>query len=180
MMTFFDLPSLIIVILGTLILSGIMYKKNQSILENLKKVKKNCLIMGISTAILSIFLYLKEGMSIYENSTAYLAVGMLPIIYSGLIYITIEVIIEFFVEKLNVGEEKNLLVEDAKENQQRQMTLSKRELEIYELIMEGLNNKEIGSRLYISENTVKKHIGNIFLKFEVKSRIELITKQNQQ
>jgi two-component system, NarL family, response regulator DegU len=48
--------------------------------------------------------------------------------------------------------------------------LSERELEIVELIAEGLSNKEITSRLYLSEKTVKNHITRIFLKLGMYSR----------
>lgn len=50
--------------------------------------------------------------------------------------------------------------------------LTKREYEVLELIAEGMNNKEIGERLYISEKTVKNHVSNIFRKLEVNDRTQ--------
>lgn len=55
--------------------------------------------------------------------------------------------------------------------------LSKRELEVYELIMEGLSNSEISNTLHLSESTVKSHISNIFRKLHIKSRKELLKHQ---
>jgi DNA-binding CsgD family transcriptional regulator len=49
-----------------------------------------------------------------------------------------------------------------------------REKEIIELLLEGLSNKEIGSRLFISPATVRNHLHNIFDKTGVSSRIELL------
>lgn len=54
--------------------------------------------------------------------------------------------------------------------------LSKREIEILQLIVEGLSNKEISERLYISVNTTQWHISHIYEKMEVKSRTQAMIK----
>jgi len=54
--------------------------------------------------------------------------------------------------------------------------LSKRELEIIKSISKGLTNSEIGEELFISKNTVRTHIDNIFNKLNVNSRIEILNK----
>jgi DNA-binding CsgD family transcriptional regulator len=54
--------------------------------------------------------------------------------------------------------------------------ISAREREIIMWMSRGLGNKDIGEKLFISENTVKTHIRNIFRKMSVKSRFELIMK----
>lgn len=54
--------------------------------------------------------------------------------------------------------------------------LTKREKEIANLITEGLNNKEIGEKLYLSEGTVKNYVTKILDKLEVKNRTELAIK----
>jgi len=53
--------------------------------------------------------------------------------------------------------------------------LTPREMEILEMIAEGLGNKEIAWRLDISEHTVKFHIGSIFTKLGAQSRTEAVT-----
>jgi two-component system NarL family response regulator len=50
--------------------------------------------------------------------------------------------------------------------------LSPRELEVLKLVSQGLNNRLIAKRLFISENTVKNHIRNILEKLHLHSRIE--------
>lgn len=51
--------------------------------------------------------------------------------------------------------------------------LTERELEITELVAEGLTNREVAEQLYVSHNTVKVHLRNIFAKTGVASRTEL-------
>lgn len=51
-------------------------------------------------------------------------------------------------------------------------SLSARESEVLELIAEGLNNKEIGEKLLISEKTVKNHISSIFRKLNIYDRTQ--------
>jgi len=53
-------------------------------------------------------------------------------------------------------------------------TLTQREREIVTLIGEGLKNKQIASRLFISEATVRHHFTSIFAKLDVSDRLELI------
>lgn len=56
------------------------------------------------------------------------------------------------------------------------VALSRREKEVLEGVLENLANKEIASRLSISERTVKFHVSSLFVKFKVRSRIELMRK----
>jgi DNA-binding NarL/FixJ family response regulator len=54
--------------------------------------------------------------------------------------------------------------------------ISSREKDIIQLMLNGLGNKDIAERLFISLNTVKTHNRNIFRKMNVKSRFELVMK----
>ncbi len=51
--------------------------------------------------------------------------------------------------------------------------VSARETEIVDLILRGLSNKEIASRLFISVDTVKKHSYNVYKKLGVQNRVQL-------
>jgi DNA-binding CsgD family transcriptional regulator len=53
--------------------------------------------------------------------------------------------------------------------------ISAREEEIIRLILQGMSNKDIQAALFISPNTVKNHIYNIYQKMNVKSRLQLVS-----
>jgi len=57
--------------------------------------------------------------------------------------------------------------------------LTLRESEIVSAIRDGKSNKEIGVRFSISEETVKRHLSNIFAKLNVSSRLELAVLANR-
>ncbi|MEP1033305.1 response regulator transcription factor [Ekhidna sp.] len=54
--------------------------------------------------------------------------------------------------------------------------LSKRELEVLELLAQGLSNQEIADKLFVSLNTAKTHISSIYSKLNVKRRTQAIQK----
>ncbi len=54
--------------------------------------------------------------------------------------------------------------------------LSERELEVLQLIAQGLTNPEIAAKLCISLNTVKVHSRNIYAKLAVSSRAKAVTR----
>lgn len=55
-----------------------------------------------------------------------------------------------------------------------ELRLSRRELEVLQLMSEGLSNQEIADRLYVSLNTVKTHNTRLFEKMDVKRRTQAI------
>lgn len=65
------------------------------------------------------------------------------------------------------------------ESQIEQLGLSKRELEVLQLIAEGYSNVEIADRLFLSESTIKTHISNLFVKLDVKRRTQAVTRAKE-
>ncbi len=55
-----------------------------------------------------------------------------------------------------------------------QFSFTRREAEIMCLILEGMTNEEIAERLFVSTNTIKFHIKNIYIKLDVKNRIQAL------
>ncbi len=58
-------------------------------------------------------------------------------------------------------------------------SLSQRELEVLQLIAQGLSNREIGERLFLALDTVKGHNRKIFDKLQVQSRTEAIARARE-
>jgi DNA-binding CsgD family transcriptional regulator len=57
--------------------------------------------------------------------------------------------------------------------------LTDRERQIVELVALGARNREVAAKLSISEQTVKNHLRNIFIKLGVKSRYGLIVRKGK-
>lgn len=58
----------------------------------------------------------------------------------------------------------------------RQLEISKREHEVLELLAQGHSNQEIADKLFVSLNTIKTHISNLFSKLDVKRRTQAVQK----
>jgi len=76
---------------------------------------------------------------------------------------------------LNNATVKNLISGLHALKEDRTSTLSDREKEIVYLISNGYRNKEIASKLFLSEPTVKTHLNRIFRKLDIQNRHQLIT-----
>ncbi|MBV7544215.1 response regulator transcription factor [Acidovorax sp. sic0104] len=63
--------------------------------------------------------------------------------------------------------------------QDLQQLLSSRELEVARAVAKGFSNKEIADLLFISERTVKAHLGAAFEKLGVRDRVQLVLRMNQ-
>lgn len=56
----------------------------------------------------------------------------------------------------------------------KELEISKREYEVLETIAEGLSNKEIAEKLFLSESTIKTHVSNLLIKLNAKRRTQAI------
>lgn len=109
--------------------------------------------------------YLKKGYKAYLNSisNAQILFSAIDAVNNGNTWIYPE-LMQFLIQCVPL------------ENNQQDKLLEKlsvKELEIVELVAQGLNNSSISETLDIAEVTVKKHISSLFKKFEVKDRLAL-------
>ncbi len=56
----------------------------------------------------------------------------------------------------------------------KELALTARELEILDLLAEGLNNPEISRKLGVAETTIKTHMAKIFVKLDVRDRVQVL------
>ena len=60
------------------------------------------------------------------------------------------------------------------ERKREDLGITRREFEILELIAQGMSNREIAGKLYVSENTVKTHSSRVFDKLGAKRRTQAV------
>lgn len=68
----------------------------------------------------------------------------------------------------------NHMVARQKQNGKITSVLTPRELCVAKMVLEGLPNKRIASKLFLSEGTVKLHLHHIYKKIDIKGRMELV------
>ena len=59
------------------------------------------------------------------------------------------------------------------------LEISKREYEVLQKISEGLSNKEIAEKLFLSESTIKTHVSNLLAKLDSKRRTQAVQKAKE-
>lgn len=131
--------------------------------ENILKSDKNAKVLLLTT--FSEETYIKEGVK--KGAKGYILKdnfdelkSAIETVYSG------NMVFDPDVYKIAIDIKKG----DAPEG------LTKREIEILDLIADGKNNKEIGEELFLSEGTVRNHVSNILLKTDSRDRTELAVK----
>ena len=142
----------------------VLYKARS---EQDKQYKK----MLIAFALLFLLMHvLMPGLRYFPEPINQLG-GRINFLYSNLIPI---IWIKFFFLDYAKQEAKRKRYDSALAVIVEKFSISKRELEILKLILDGNSNREIKTKLFISYHTVKNHVYNIFQKLGVKSRYELM------
>ena len=104
-------------------------------------------------------------------------------IYGGLIAATFAVLGIWLGLKLT-GRQERIVVKEVPvpagepflpdEKKRESLGITPRELEILELIAQGMSNREIAEKLFVSENTVKTHSSRVFDKLGAKRRTQAV------
>jgi DNA-binding NarL/FixJ family response regulator len=83
---------------------------------------------------------------------------------------------EVWLDRLTIGSVLQEMTEEKQPNadQNKIASLTEREREVVTLVGEGLKNKQIAARLFISETTVTHHLSSVFSKLSVSDRLELL------
>jgi DNA-binding CsgD family transcriptional regulator len=140
---------------------------------------KATIIYSISLALLLFLLKWLELRFIIFSHSFEVYIGFIAIIFTGLgIWLALKLskpkIETVIVEKeVYIQKNENFVLDTSLV---AQLELSKRELEILNLLAQGHSNQEIAAKLFVSVSTVKTHIQNIFEKLDVKRRIQAIEK----
>ena len=133
------------------------------------------ILYGISMALLLFLLKWLELRFVIIDHALEIYVGAIALIFTGLgIWLAIKII----KPKVTVVEKEVYLNTPFSINKAELelLNLSKRELEVLQLMSEGLSNKEIADRLFVSLSTIKTHSNNLFDKMNVERRTQAIDK----
>jgi DNA-binding CsgD family transcriptional regulator len=135
---------------------------------------KIVLLYGTSMAVLLVLLkWLELRFVIYDHAIE---------IYGGAIAILFTALGIWLALKISKPKIQTVVVEKRVEDfvlNEKELAstgMSKRELEVLELMAEGLSNQEIGERLFVSLNTIKTHSSKIFEKLDVQRRTQAVEK----
>jgi two-component system, NarL family, response regulator LiaR len=138
-------------------------------------MKRHVLIYGLIGGILIVVLKWTEyRFLVIEHSIE---------IYGGLIAATFAVLGIWLGLKLT-GRQQEIVVKEvpvpagepfvSDEKKREDLGITRRELEVLELIAQGMSNREIAEKLYVSENTVKTHSSRVFDKLGARRRTQAV------
>lgn len=135
-------------------------------------MKKTVFLYGVLLALLLVVLRVTEYNFYIKRLSIEFYIGLVAIFFTALgIWVG-----------LKLTRKKVIMVRSEfvfNQKAQEQRGISKRELEVLELMAQGLANQEIADKLFVSLNTVKTHSANIFSKLEVNRRTQAIQKAKQ-
>lgn len=147
--------------------------------KSLLQKHKATITYSISLALLLFLLKWLELRFIIFDHSFEIYIGFIAIIFTALgIWLAIKLmkpkVQTVVVEKEVFIEKKDVFIKD--EEQTALIGLSKREMEVLELMSTGLSNGEIAERIFVSIATVKTHTNRIFEKMDVQRRTQAIDK----
>lgn len=140
---------------------------------------KKIILYGSGLALLLFLLRWLELRFLILNYTLEVYIGAIALIFTGLgIWLALKLAQPktktIIVEKaIYLKEEKEFVLNEA---ELERLGLSRRELEVLQLMAQGYSNSEIGEQLFVSLNTVKTHSSKLFEKLEVKRRTQAVEK----
>ncbi len=137
------------------------------------------MLYGTSLALLLFLLRWLELRYIIFDHALDMYMGAIAVIFTALgIWLALK-LTKPKIERVVV--EKEIYIEKTSEfvfneAQFTRLGISKRELEVLQLMADGFSNAEIAARLFVSLNTIKTHASNLFMKLDASRRTQAIEK----
>lgn len=133
---------------------------------------------GVSLALLLLLLRWLEWRFLIINNAVEVYAGLIAVFFTALgIWLATKLlkpkIKTVVIEKQVFTPADHFILNQAEIERLR---ISTRELEVLQLMAQGLSNQQIAERLFVSLNTIKTHAGNLFLKLETQRRTQTIEK----
>jgi len=140
---------------------------------------KEILMYAISMALLLLLLKWLEAHFIIFNYRLDFFVGAIAILFTVLGIWLARKLTKPKVETHIIEKEVYIqpsIQKEINQNEIEKLGISKRELDVLNLMALGLSNEEIAEKLFVSLNTIKTHSSNIFSKLDVKRRTQAAEK----
>ena len=138
-------------------------------------MKKTVFIYGVLLAALVIFLQILEYRFFVRELSIEIYVGIIAIFFTSFgIWLGLKLINKTSETQLQKIESFVINSEKLKSH-----GVSNRELEVLQLMAEGLSNQEIANKLFVSLHTIKTHSSNLYSKLNVKRRTQAIQKARE-
>lgn len=139
---------------------------------------KSTILYGFSLAVLLFLMKWLEFRLIVIDHALEIYIGFIAVVFTALgIWLALKLTKP---KKETIIVEKEIYVNDAEfvqdRNQLEKLNLSKREMEVLELIAQGCSNQEIASQLFVSLPTIKTHSSKLFEKLDVNRRTQAVEK----
>jgi DNA-binding CsgD family transcriptional regulator len=136
-------------------------------------VKKHILIYGVCGGLLIVMLRLIEYRFLVVEHSLEIYGGLIALLFAGLgIWLGLKLTRR---KEIVVFKEVAVSAPFAlNEGKLHELGVTRRELEILELIAGGMSNREIAEKLFVSENTVKTHSSRLFDKLSAKRRTQAV------
>jgi len=133
------------------------------------------LIYGLCGGVLIVVLRLVEYRFLVLEHSFEIYGGLIALLFAGLgIWLGLKVTKKqevLVVKEVPVPAPQHFELNEARI---KDLGITKRELEILELIAHGMSNREIAEKLFVSENTVKTHSSRLFDKLSAKRRTQAV------
>lgn len=133
------------------------------------RVKKTIFVFTTLILSLLVLFRLSEYAFLMGDTSIELIIAIVAIVFLG---------IGLYINKNKSVPQPNIVKEvDTKKIEA--LGISNREYEVLLEISNGLSNREIGEKLYISESTIKTHVSNLLVKLDAKRRTQAIQKAKE-
>jgi len=138
-------------------------------------MKKSIFLYGLLLAALVIFLQILEYRFLIRDLSVETYVGIIALIFTVLgIWFGLKL-----VTRQSQAITQNFESHVINSEKLRAHGVSDRELEVLQLMAQGLSNQEIANKLFVSLHTVKTHTSNLYSKLNVKRRTQAIQKARE-
>ena len=127
-------------------------------------MKKTILIFGLLILALLLLFRLSNYAFVRGNIQNEIVIAVIAIVFF---------IIGVFINKRTLQKEA-VITNQIDHKKLEEFALSKREYEVLKEIAQGLSNKEIANKLFVSESTIKTHVSSLLVKLNAKRRTQAI------